>query len=475
MKLIKYFKTQGKLEIFRIMKYMLNSICRKIANMRNNKIVKFLFTLLTVMYVVPSFAETVKYKITAPTAAPLTYTGKEEKLVYGAIEDEKVPGKFVYSLDDENSFVDTIPAAVFGKHSVFYKYVPTADSLPATDSVEIKCTISPKQLHVEWADTADVVYDGDYHKPTVTLEGKIGNDDVEVGGVEQFREAGTYIITAELSGSDKEKYYLDNSTFCNAKIYYHISRAVPIAGTDFIAPTAKKNLSYNGKEQELVNVGETVNIDGTFVYALSPSTDLVTEIPIGKNPGKYTVKYRFISRSENYESSKEDTFSVTIAPSKIYLKWTNETHYTYNGSLQGPTAEINKEISTVVEADNVEIIVTGQEKNVGENYFAKASLSEENASKYEISNAKLGFKILPKPLTVIWGDSVFTYDGNSHKPTASLSGVVKGEEDLVSVTVSGEKIEEGNYTATATLAGTGKGNYTISDGNGSKAFSISQA
>lgn len=58
--LIKYFKTQGKLEIFRIMKYMLNSICRKIANMRNNKIVKFLFTLLTVMYVVPSFAETVK-------------------------------------------------------------------------------------------------------------------------------------------------------------------------------------------------------------------------------------------------------------------------------------------------------------------------------------------------------------------------------------------------------------------------------
>ena len=475
MMLIKYFKTQGKLEIFRIMKYMLNSICRKIANMRNNKIVKFLFTLLTVMYVVPSFAETVKYKITAPKAAPLTYTGKEEKLVYGAIEDEKVPGKFVYSLDDENSFVDTIPAAVFGKHSVFYKYVPTADSLPATDSVEIKCTISPKQLHVEWADTADVVYDGDYHKPTVTLEGKIGNDDVEVGGVEQFREAGTYIITAELSGSDKEKYYLDNSTFCNAKIYYHISRAVPIAGTDFIAPTAKKNLSYNGKEQELVNVGETVNIDGTFVYALSPSTDLVTEIPIGKNPGKYTVKYRFISRSENYESSKEDTFSVTIAPSKIYLKWTNETHYTYNGSLQGPTAEINKEISTVVEADNVEIIVTGQEKNVGENYFAKASLSEENASKYEISNAKLGFKILPKPLTVIWGDSVFTYDGNSHKPTASLSGVVKGEEDLVSVTVSGEKIEEGNYTATATLAGTGKGNYTISDGNGSKAFSISQA
>lgn len=472
--LIKYFKTQGKLEIFRIMKYMLNSICRKIANMRNNKIVKFLFTLLTVMYVVPSFAETVKYKITAPTAAPLTYTGKEEKLVYGAKEDKDVPGKFVYSLDDENSFVDTIPAAVFGKHSVFYKYVPTADSLPATDSVEIKCTISPKQLHVEWADTADVVYDGTYHKPTVTLSGKIGNDDVEAS-VEQYRDADTYRVTAVLSGSDKEKYYLDNSTFCNATIYYHINRAVPVAGTDFIAPTAKKNLAYNGKEQELVNVGEIVNIDGTFVYAISPSNDLVTEIPTGKNPGKYTVKYKFISNSKNYEDSKEDTFSVTIALGKINLEWTNKSPYTYNGALQGPTAEINKEISTVVEADNVEIIVTGQEKNVGENYFAKASLSEENASKYVISNVNLGFKILPKPLTVIWGDSVFTYDGNSHKPTASLSGVVKGEEDLVSVTVSGEKIEEGNYTATATLAGTGKGNYTISDGNGSKAFSISQA
>ena len=443
--------------------------------MRSNKIVKFLITLMAVMSIGPSFAEAVKYNITAPKAVPLTYSGVEKELVYGAKEDEDVPGKFVYSLDDENSFVDTIPAAVFGKHSVFYKYVPTADSLPATDSVEIKCTISPKQLHVEWADTADVVYDGSYHKPTVTLEGKIGNDDVEVGGIEQFRDAGTYIITADLSGSDKEKYYLDNSTFCNAKIYYHINRADLVAGTDFVAPTAKKDLAYNGKKQDLVNKGEITNIDGTFVYALSPSDDLETEIPTGINPDEYTVKYKFVSNSKNYNDSEIGTIQVKITPSKIYLTWTNETSYTYNGSLQGPTAVINKEISSIAEGDDVEINVTGQEKNVGENYFVNASLSEEYASKYEISNAKLGFSILPKQLTVNWSDTEFTYDGESHKPKASLSGIVEGEEDTVSVSVTGEKKEVGEYTATATLAGKGKGNYVISEGDDSKAFSISQA
>lgn len=450
---------------------MLNSICRKIANMRNNKIVKFLFTLLTVMYVVPSFAETVKYKITAPTAAPLTYTGKEEKLVFGAKEDESVPGKFLYSLDSSKVFVDTIPTALFGNHSVFYKYVPTDESLPATDSVEIKCTISPKHLKVVWSDTTDVVYDGNYHKPTTALDGIVGDDKVEAS-VEQFRDAYTYNITAVLTGDHSERYYLDKNS--NAEIYYHIARALPVAGTDFTAPTAK-NLTYDGTEQELVNEGKIGGIDGSFMYALSPSDDLESEIPTGKNPGEYTVKYKFISSSKNYKNSEIGTIPVEMAPRTIQLEWTNTTPYTYNGELQGPSAVISTKLSTIAEGDDVSIVVTGQEKNVG-NYFVNASLTGADADKYTLgTNKKLGFEIVTKPLTVTWGDTEFTYDGETHKPTASLNGVIKGEKELVSVSVAGEKKDVGKYTATATLSGTGKGNYTISEGDETKAFSISQA
>ncbi|MBS7363361.1 MAG: hypothetical protein KIH03_06085, partial [Paludibacteraceae bacterium] len=443
-------------------------MCKKFASERK-MIVKFLFALVAAICFVPSYAVVDEYGNTVPTKNPLVYNGQEQNLVGGAKVIE--PGEFQYSKEEEGTYSSTIPTAIIpGKYDVWYKFVPQDKEKQATGPTKITASISKKSLTIVWSDTSEVVYDGNYHKPTVTLDGIVGEDKVEAK-VNEYINAGNYEITAALSGDDAGRYTLEGVS--NPTISYYIDRAVPVAGKNFTAPTAKSNLVYDGTEQELIKAGQS-KIDGTFVYG-SSADDLVPEIPTGKNPGKYSVKYKFVSNSINYYDSEIGTILVEIAPRTIYLEWTNNTPYRYNGQLQSPTADVNKDLSTIVEEDDVNIVVTGQEKNVGKNYFVKASLTGENANKYEISNFKVGYEIDPKPLTVNWSKTELTYNGKAQKPTATLKSgdVIEGEE--VGVEVGGEKTDVGNYTATATLTGADKGNYIISEGNESTAFSISQA
>ena len=70
-------------------------------------------------------------------------------------------------------------------------------------------------------------------------------------------------------------------------------------------------------------------------------------------------------------------------------------------------------------------------------------------------------------LGLTWGQTrSFTYDGQSHAPTASLTGVFSGDEAECTVEVSGAETEAGeNYTATAELKGEKAGNYKLPDDN----------
>ena len=65
--------------------------------------------------------------------------------------------------------------------------------------------------------------------------------------------------------------------------------------------------------------------------------------------------------------------------------------------------------------------------------------------------------IAPKTIGLSWSNTAFTYDGNSHAPTATAIGLVAS--DVCTVTVDGEQIDVGNYTAEATELS--NGNYVL--------------
>ena len=452
------------------MKYMLNSICIKIAKMRN-KVVKFLITLMTVMGIVPSFAEDVEYDFTAPEANPFVYSGEEKELITeGKRLATTVPGTFKYALNssDKDAFGDDIPKAKNSDtYKVYYKYVPTDAALLETEPVEIEVTIAKKEVNVIWENT-EVTYNGEVQQPkaSINTEDIIDGDDVKVkvtgGGSAVF----TYNVEATLEGKEAGNYSISTSS---ATTTFTINPR-KITKEDITAPIAKPNLVYTGEPQELLKEGACPF--GTVQYSLKEDADFSDDVPTAKNVGKYTVYYKIKPNAGYSESDTYEIDEIIIAAKNVTLSWTNSSPYTYNGKNQGPTAELDP--TEIESGDNVAVEVTGDKKEVGD-YVAKASLSGDDAGNYYIAIKEAKFKITPKELSVIWGTTTFTYDGEEHKPTASLSGIVKGEEDLVSVSVSGEKKEVGNHTATATLAGTGKGNYIISEGEDTKAFSISKA
>ena len=65
--------------------------------------------------------------------------------------------------------------------------------------------------------------------------------------------------------------------------------------------------------------------------------------------------------------------------------------------------------------------------------------------------------ISPKEVGLNWGTTTFPYDGSSHVPTATATGLISG--DACTVTVTGGQTNVGSYTATA--SGLSNGNYEL--------------
>ena len=89
------------------------------------------------------------------------------------------------------------------------------------------------------------------------------------------------------------------------------------------APTAKK-LTFNNKEQELVNAGSTK--DGTLLYAMTTEKTAPTNdssysesIPKATNAGNYYVWYKVIG-DDNHKDTKEQSVAVTIVSTPTTVK-----------------------------------------------------------------------------------------------------------------------------------------------------------
>ena len=90
-----------------------------------------------------------------------------------------------------------------------------------------------------------------------------------------------------------------------------INVAIAKATVGYELPTAK-SLTYTSSAQELVTAG-SIEIPGASVeYSLNNGT-YTTIIPRGTNAGSYTVKYKFVCDTNNYNVPAEATINISIA------------------------------------------------------------------------------------------------------------------------------------------------------------------
>ncbi len=205
----------------------------------------------------------------------------------------------------------------------------------------------------------------------------------------------------------------------------------------------------------------SVNYKGSELKA---GTDYTVTCPYNVNPGTGSIT---ITGKGNYAGSISKTFEILKAPLTVTAK-NNTITYGDEPSNAGVEYEgfVNGETENVLNGELSYSYDYAKFGNVGEYAITPSGLTAGN---YEIKYVAGKLKVEPKIISIAWGEqTVFTYDGEEHAPTATADGLLNNDECELAVT--GAAVNPGNYTATVT--GLSNTNYKLPESGIEKEFKI---
>ncbi len=225
--------------------------------------------------------------------------------------------------------------------------------------------------------------------------------------------------------------------------------------TDIAAQT------YTGSAIEPVLTVSTLTLgtDYTVSYSNNTAAGTATATVTGINRYTGTPTKNFTIAQKPVSAS---TITGLVANNKEYDGTTDVT-FDYSGiSIYG---KVNGDDLSVTATGNFLYSFVGNNQTV--NYTL--ALTGSSAANYKFSKSgnstnntgQTLANITQRVVTLNWTNTEFTYDGDAHKPTATVTNLVGSEK--CTVTVSGEQTNAGDdYTATASaLAGSNAANYTL--------------
>lgn len=280
-------------------------------------------------------------------------------------------------------------------------------------------TILPLPVDADW-DATGLCYSGEVNLPKVRCIGLLGEElpyRLSGGGI----DAGEYEATLTLLTGD---YVLTNPRFSYSvlKAAFDLSRLCPSCVA----------VPYDGGEKSSVLTGVPAGLSvAGYVNA------------VGTDAGVYHASASFTFDTKNYESVGTFSWDWEILPADYDLStfsfdltpvvFDGEAHVpailgTLPTGADGSVLSLAFEDSVTHAAEDVPLTV----------YFHTESLNYKTPEPTVVF-----FTVLPLPITVDWGETVFVYDGERHVP---------GATGIVPIVVSEGAIYAGEYTATATSA-----------------------
>lgn len=244
--------------------------------------------------------------------------------------------------------------------------------------------------------------------------------------------------------------------------------------------TTEEELVYNGGEITIainqLTSGTTALGEGDYTLTVTAKDGGTGSVQNNKpvNAGEYTLTVTLLNDYEFADGTTKKTLEFTVTPFEISGTLSISTSAVYDKTEKTVifTADDGKGLFN---GDNVVISYNGGDRtNVTEAGFT-ATATVPNANYTFVNSAssiEKTFKITAKELTVVWGETSFTYDGSEKAPTAKITeGVIDGDD--VTLAVSGAQTAAGqDYTATATIS-PANANYALA--NGTVQFSIAKA
>ena len=338
-----------------------------------------------------------------------------------------------------------------------------------TNAKAITWKMNPKSIAVTWGTTTTFTYNGQPQAPTVSATSGITGETINVTRT-TGTNVGSYTSTASISSVTGGRARKENYTLTGNTKAFTINKA----NATMTDPTLATGLVYNTKAQNLIAKAGN-GAGGTIKYGLGANnttapTSWNTSVT-GTDARTYYVWSKVDADGNHNNVGAKYIGTVTIAKATVTIPTSPVKQYTYNGKAQahgyslptGTAIENNGTTPSAIDAGTYNIVLK------------LTSASNYQWSDKTTTNKTINWKINPKSVTVAWGATSFTYNGQAQAPTASATSGVTGETINVTRTTG---TNAGSYTSTASISSvTGgrarKENYTLT-GN-TKAFTINKA
>lgn len=289
----------------------------------------------------------------------------------------------------------------------------------------------------------DFVYDAEEKTQTVTIQYKdktlVKGVDYELTGVISATDANSYTLTVTGKGN-----YSGTTTKAWKITKASITPVVSLADTVYgeaLLPSVTGNPG-----------------DGAVTYTYYSDKDCSTVVPDPKNVGTYYVKAS-VAQTDNYQSGTSEAVSFQITKKALTVTANNKT-ITYGNA----PANDGVEYSGFVLGENPSVLggtlaydySYSQFDDVGTGEF-KITPSGLTSGNYDITFAAGTLTVNQKKIGIDWSNTSLAYNKAEQAPTATATGLVNNDE--CTITVTGQKTDVGNYTATAVSLS--NGNYKL--------------
>ena len=279
-------------------------------------------------------------------------------------------------------------------------------------SVTETFTISKRNAVLKWGNTS-FKWNGEEQVPSCEIKNLVSGDECEVIVEGAEEDAGTYTATAAgFTGAAADNYAMPTSN----SIAFTISK-------NALVPTVTIEGWTYGEEPEVPVVnGNEGGGDVTFEYKNSDEADSEYTDAVPTEAGTYVVKAN-IAATDGHDAATA-TAEFTIEKKIVGLRWSGIS-FTYDGKSHAPSAAV----TNAVEGDELEVTVTGAEKNAGEHAAAASKIMGDKAANYELPStvsqtyviAKAPLTIRAKSYTIDLGDPAPEYE-------ADITGFAEGED-----------------------------------------------
>lgn len=245
------------------------------------------------------------------------------------------------------------------------------------------------------------------------------------------------------------------------KVCGHALAAVEIPAASIVGYSDEYDGAYH-------TVDATSLPEGVTAQYSTDGKNWSSEAPKIKDVGKLTVAYQVTIDGVKAEGE----VALEVKPRAITVTAQNASK-TYGDA--DPVFAWDVTSGKLVDGEMLEGLEIEREESDSVGDYALQLTQDKGANpNYNITFVDGTFTINQRLLTVTWGTTEFTYDGEEHCPEAKLGNVI-GEDDLGAL-VDGSQTEVGTYTAKlTTLTGNAAGNYVLPAEDLTCEFSIKNA